>query len=287
MSKEVSVNLFDVEWSEDRFQQLSVTLDEYAALPLNERWRDDIRLERVELHQSQGQNVYLLDFSKRRDVGPGRLGHVAPIAAIRLAQDEDFGEETAAMYVPARRWLLVLHNQSGVGPSRMMSYFNALDPGVANRHFDYAARPRLDPGAQQRFGGMRAISTVSVTATLDALAAAQAGTGTSLAEATRSVGAKRVKVELLANEAYGRGDRLANGPTRNFIRGLLRQDPAEVTHLEVKGEVDGRDQLIDLIEHKVRRKYSANELVVVHHRYTLESRWNLLLRTHRHWLANL
>ena len=287
MAKEVSINLFDMEWDDQRSQRLSDTLDEFVAQPLDRRWRDDIRLERCERYEDRRREVFLLDFCKRREVGPGRLGQRVPIEAIMLRGDEDFGEETAALYSPSKRWLLVLHNYAGVGPSRMSSYFNALDPGNAQRHFDYAARPRLDAAALARFGGMRSISKVTVTATLDALTAAHADTGTALAQATRAVNARRIKFELSANDAYQRGNTLSMAAAMRFIRGLQRQDVEEVSQLQVKGEVDGRDQMIDLLEHKVRRKYPVTELQVLHHRYTLESRWSLLLRTFHGWHDNL
>lgn len=286
MATEVSVNLFDIEWSAGKTQKLSETLDEFSRLPLDQRWRGEIRLEQIQEEDVARKRVYLLDFTKRREVGPGRLGHRAPIADIKLDRDEDFGEETAALYCPAKKWLLVLHNQSGVGPSRMMSYFNALDPGVADRHFDYGATPQLDPTAVRRFRGMKKISTVRVTATVGALAAAQADAGDALASATRAVNAKRITFELKANSAWGRGDVLSQRPTMQFIEGLQGQND-EVTKLEVVGQIDGRDQMINLLEHRVRRKYSVAELQVLHHRYTLESRWKLLLRTFTFWQENL
>lgn len=286
MAKEVSINLFDLEWDQHT-QRLRDTLDEYRAMLLTDRWRYDIRLEEIVPHTDRHRDVYLLDFAKRREVGPGRLGRRVPIAPIELNRDEDFGEETAALYAPGKRWLLVLHNHAGVGASRMCSYFNAVDPNNEGRPFTYAARPKLDGSAARRFEGMERISRVSVTATADALAEAQADTGAAFAHATRSVNARRVKFELVANDKYQRGGFLALGQTLGLIKGLQEQDEDQVSHLEVKGEVDGRDQIIDLIEHKIRKKFPASDLQVVHHRYTLESRWNLLLRAYHYWHDNL
>ena len=188
--------------------------------------------------------------------------------------------------MPAKKWLLVLNNHSGVGPTRMMSYCNALDPGNSSRHFDYAASPRMDPSVLSRFRGMRNISKVAVTATVDALSAAQVDSGQALATVSRSMNAQRVKIELSANRMRGRGGVLEQGAIRTLIRGLQRQDD-EVSRLEVKGNVDGHDQMINLIEHRVKRKYPAADLQVVNHRYTQESRWNLLIRAYRYWHDNL
>ena len=154
MSKQVTVNIFDIEWDEKRgTQKLSDTLDEFRELALDKRWRDDIRLEYIEVEEIEGARVYKLDFVKRREVGPGRLASGTPIKSIQMAGDEDFGEETAAYYVPKKKWLLVLNNPSGVGPSRMMAYCNALDPGAEDRHFDYAALPKLDTAVLKKLKG--------------------------------------------------------------------------------------------------------------------------------------
>lgn len=283
MTTEVSVNLFDIEWDDRRSPRLANTLSDFAALPLQARWRDDIRLEHYLPEQVSGRNVLLLDFAKRREVGPGRLATGEPLTAVELQHHEDFGEETAALYVPARKVLLVLHNQAGVGAGRMMRYLNALDPGNGDRHFDYAARPRLDAVAMERYRGMRHISKVIVTATVQGLEAANADAGAALAQVTRAVNARRIKIELNANELYQRGSFLDMPLVRQFVRGLQGQDD-EVSDLQVKGIVDGEDQLIDLLEHKMRRKYRADELQVLQHRYTLESRWLLLRRALRSWI---
>jgi len=43
MAKQVSVNIFDVEWDElGKTQKLSDTLDEFLVLPLDQRWREDM-----------------------------------------------------------------------------------------------------------------------------------------------------------------------------------------------------------------------------------------------------
>lgn len=290
MAKQVSVNIFDVEWDElGKTQKLSDTLDEFQALPLDQRWRDDIRLEHIQVTEVVGTKLYKLDFVKRRDVGPGRLANGSPIEAIQMAQDEDFGEETAAIYVPQKKWLIVLHNVAGVGPSRMMAYCNALDPGNADRHFHYAASPKLDPSALKRMQGMVGISSVNVTATMDAFQDADADSGMGIARATRVVKPKRISLQLMANETRKRGSFLESNSIGKFIDGMLRRGE-DVTKLEVSGEspeADGKDLVIDLLHHKIKRKFPANELHVVEHRYTRKSRLELLERAYLGWRKTL
>ena len=49
MAKKVTVNLFDVSWTEKRTQRLSDTLHEFSQLPLEDRWRGDIRRPSISL----------------------------------------------------------------------------------------------------------------------------------------------------------------------------------------------------------------------------------------------
>lgn len=290
MGKMVTVNLFDVDWNHDRSQPLEETLEEFGRLPLGHRWRDDVRLERVEAAQVLKDSAYLLDFARKREVGPGKLADTTAITNIRMEESENFGEETAALYVPRRRWLLVLHNQAGIGPTRMMSYLNALDPGNAERHFDYSASPKLDSTILQKLKEMQKFTGLTVTATVDALDAAQSSLGTSLAEATRPAKARRINFHLAANEPHKKGRFLDRGHILRLIHGLRREDEDSVTKLQVTGEspdVAGKDMLIDLIRHKIRRKYDASELKVIEHRYTRRSRWDLLDRSLRGWQNTL
>lgn len=286
MAKQVSVNIFDIQWDEKRgTQKLSDTFDEFASLPLDRRWRDDVRLELVKQSVILGFPVYMLDFVKKREVGPGRMADATAIKDIKLDRGENFGEETAALYVPKKKWLLVLHNQAGMGPSRIASYCNALDPGNSERHFDYEAQPKLDAAVMKKLNAMRGISTISITATMDALNAAEAGAGTSFAEASRPAKPNRLSFQLMANPPYKKGRFLDGILMKKLIDGLLRGGE-DVTKLEVTGESDevgGKDMLIDLLHHKVKRKFSADELKIVAHRYTVESRWDMLDRCFRGW----
>jgi hypothetical protein len=290
MTKQVTVNIFDIEWDERRgTQKLGATLDEFDSLPLQQRWRDDIRLERVQRDVLLKYEIYKLDFVKKRVVGPGRISTNTPIQGIKMEENEDFGEETAAFYIPKKRWLLVLHNQAGIGPSRMMAYFNAIDPGNMDRYFNYTAQPKLDSAAWDRLKGMNGITAVSVTATMEALANAETDGETSIAAGTRKTKPKRISFQLMANETRRKGSFLDRVSTQGLIKALLKNGE-EVTKLQVSGEspeVAGKDMVIDLLHHKIKRKFSSTDLAVVDHRWTLQSRWELLDRSFRGWTNSL
>ncbi|GAB3190041.1 DUF6731 family protein [Hydrogenophaga aquatica] len=289
MSKFVTVNLFDVEWTKNKCQKLSDTLDEFKSLPLDKRWRQDIRLDTIDKVPAEPLRSlperYHLNFTKRRDIGPGKLGTTAPISDIHLQVGEDFGEETAAIYVPSKKILLVLHNQIGIGPSRMMAYLNALDPGT-NRFFDYVAGPRLDNKVMTRLNSMRNILSVDIATTVDALQASADGVALPLAQASRVASAKKVTLRLSANVTRKKTNFLGVNTVVEFVKSMTKQGD-DVSKLQIKGEdptTGVKDQMIDLLRHKVKQTYKASELVVHNHRYTEQSRLWLLDRALKLWI---
>lgn len=289
MTKYVTVNLFDVQASPQTAQPLSDTLKEFQALALDERWRDDIRLDQIEFRDAADglPSRYMLNFSRRRDVGPGKVGSKAAVQDIVMGQDEDFGEETAAVYVPRKKWLVVLNNRYGVGPSRMAEYFNALDPGNNDRHFDYQVLPKLDSDTLQQLQSMSGFRALEVTATVDALDASGSQMGQSLAAATRPAHVQTVSVSLRAKKAKGEGRGLVPDAIRRLAQGLLAQGDG-VSRLQVKGSsddcADSKDQVIDLLHQKLKQRFRHDELVVHNRRFTLDSRWRLLERALKNWL---
>ncbi len=289
MTKMVTINLFDVSWTPQTLQKLSDTLDEFHLLKLDQRWRGDIRLEQI-VKMPAGTypklpQLYHLDFVKKREVGPGKLGNAAPVSGIRMQKDEDFGEETAAIYVPSKKWLLILNNQAGIGPTRMAEYFNAVDPG-SSRHFAYSVDPKLDPSVLTRLGGMKNLTSVEITATVDALDTSNSQIGTAVALATRPARAERVSISLGANAGRKKLNFLKSKPVKELVDTLLGKT-SEVSVLRVTGEdptTGKKDQVINLLEHKIKRQYRADELKVVDHRYTIQSRWDMLDRALLGWI---
>ena len=291
MGRYVTVNLFEVHQGAGT-QPLADTLDEFAALALAQRWRDDLRLDRVERAAADGvlrHATFHLDFAKGRPIGPGRMSARQPVADVGLNGGEQFGEETAALYLPHKGWLLALHNQYGVGPSRMAGYFNALDPGSAERHFDYEVRPMIDRQAMARMQAMGGFAQLRVTASVGAFEALDDEVGESVSQAASAARAMRVDLRLAANPAHQRGGHLSKTAATRFINGLLSRSEG-VDKIEVKSsdeQMDASDRVIDLIEQKVRWRYPDTQLTVLNHRYTHESKIDLLRRACRGWLDQM
>ena len=291
MTTYVTVNLFDVLWSDDVSPRLSDVLTEYSSLPIDQRWRGDLRLENIDRFQADeivNSEHYVLNFVKQRSIGPGKVASTVPVSDIELDEGEQFGEETAALYLPSQRWLLILNNKHGIGPSRMAEYFNAVDPGNMERHFDYAVAPCIDSNTLRRLKKMRNLTAVEVVASVGAFEHSGADIGESVEQAAAAASAVRLSVRLEANEAHRKGNFLNFAQTSAFIGSLLRRGN-EVQKLDVKGaeNADTKDEVIHLIEHKIRTRRNASELSVVHHRYTHASKIDLLKRVCRGWITEL
>ena len=67
-----------------------------------------MRLELVKTSNILNFPVYLLDFVKKREVGLGRMADATAIKDIKLDHGENFGEETAALYIPKKKWLAAI-----------------------------------------------------------------------------------------------------------------------------------------------------------------------------------
>ena len=291
MTTYVTVNLFEVLWNDDVSPRLSEVLAEYSRLPIDQRWRGDIRLENIDRFQadeSVNSEHYVLNFVKQRGIGPGKVASTVPVSDIELDDGEQFGEETAALYLPSQRWLLILNNKHGIGPSRMAEYFNAVDPGNMNRHFDYTVAPCIDRNVLERMKKMRNLTAVEVVASVGAFEHSSVDIGESVEQAAAAASAVRVSVKLEANEAYRKGNFLDFAPTNAFIQSLLGRSD-KLQKLDVKGaeNADTKDDVIHLIEHKIRTRRNASELSVVHHRYTHTSKIDLLKRVCRGWITEL
>ena len=104
-----------------------------SGLPLEERMRTisggSIRLENAN-RVSAG---WFLDFGGLRPEGPGRGSPTAPITDIELAEDELFGQETAAFYDPVSEFIILQYNHFGPRSGRIQGYFYRFSKVVAGQ----------------------------------------------------------------------------------------------------------------------------------------------------------
>jgi len=289
MTKQITINLFKVSRT-DETPPLSDTLEEFAALLLENRWRSDVRLDKVSREKEDKilpLEAFHLNFAKLRDVGPGKMGKDSEVSDIGLEKDEWFGEETTVLYVPQKQWLLVLNNHYGVGVSRMASYFNSLDPGNTEQPFRYTIAPQIDQNALKKMMATERLGNIEVVANIGAFANSEV-VGTSVYTAASSVSAQSLSLKLCAHELRRRGGVLRWETVLAFLD-MLRKNPEEISTLKVTLEerMDAQDKVIDLLEQKIHRKYTDKDLTVQNHRYTYDSKIYLLRKTCGYWHKTL
>lgn len=231
-----------------------------------------------------------LDFSKEREIGPGKLKKNSPVEGIALEAGENFAEETAAMFIPNKKWLLILHNQNGIGANKMMDYFNQLDNGIT--YSDYLATPFLNPKVDQQLKSMKGLTVVEFDATSDYLSSIGFDNSTSISSSLDDPSIKRVKVVLLANPlgTKRRVRKFLSDKIRALVEKLRNADDAEVSRLVVKGpdpEADNKDLALNLLEHHIKERRNTNDLIVENNKYTVESKWKLLERCFIDWNKKL
>lgn len=288
MSKNVSVNLFDVTTQKAKTPKLSDTIKLFEAMTIRSRWRDDLRLDTILYRPADAvltKDSFELNFVKKRHLGPGKVSPQQQVADIGLQNTEAFGEETTALYIPAKKWLVVLHNQYGVGPSRIAEYFNAVDP--ASEPLDYEIRPKIDLDTLRRLQAMKNISAVEVVASVGAFDNDGSALGKSVQSTVKAAKAARLHLRLDANEPYKKGATLAVQTMKNTISNLLK-DTDNIRKITVQGpdpaDVNAKDQIINLLAHKIQSKYPDRELLISNHRYTFASKIDLLRRAGRGWI---
>ena len=284
MTKYVTINLFDAEYSA-KTAKLSDTIEAFKKLHLANRWRGDIRLDEIIPRPASkvvNTLTYELNFVKKRTLGPGKVDNAKQVGNIGLVGTEAFGEETTAIYVPSKKWLLVLHNQYGIGPARIAEYFNAINP--AAEPLDYSFSPKIDSDALKRMKKMTHFSAVEIVANVGAFDNTTSALGKSVKSTVTAAKAARLHLRLEANEPHKKGASLVIQPLKDAISALLKTD--DVDKIEVKGgdAADEKDQVINLMNEKLRQRFPDTELQVDRHRYTFGSKADLIARACRGWM---
>lgn len=234
---------------------------------------------------------WLLDFTKLRfDHGPGRVKRTAPIRSFHLAEDEGFGEETAALYDPLTEHIVIQYNHNGPRASAIAEYLSLCEPDI-DRNFEFL--PKLDGNVQVKFAkqGILKKLTFRIAAPSPTSAMREAGVSVGRAiDLSDEVGAHSIDVTLSA----GRG-KLHDNRVRHIVNNLLRfrdndrrHDSNELSALRVHGKVDEvspieeLDFLVPKISMEIDGIQRDDGL-----RYTRDSRWSALLRARNGWSSEV
>jgi len=243
-----------------------------------------LRLEELEV-----RGDYLLaDFAgPRAGHGPGRMGRGAPITDFDLADDEDFGEDTAvAVHLPSG-YAAVQYNHYGPRVNAIEGYLGAADdalPSAAGRT-QYQFGMCLRPNAYERLRRYGFIQEVEFTLALPGIQPGAAREGVSVGNALEAPLPQGVEVVAMSLKARPGGS-LGHQDAMQFVDGLLGRGGdlvrAKVYGKEVEGR--GRKRPINLlnehlsVEREVRRHTGQ--------RFARGERWAALGQSLNEWLAN-
>lgn len=295
MAGKMNVNLYKVK-AEAGVRPLEEMLEYAATLDLHDRMRRvgnfDTRLEHVAAPRSDGNtsDFWLLDFVKLRyEQGPGKAGRTTPIQGFDMDDDQGFGEETAALYDPATKYLLVQYNHHGIRASGIQDYFNRLNHNPENIAY-YSFAIKLDESSEVRLAKKQHIAKVHFKIDSSQMSAAfrEADIGLSqMLSASEMQDGQMIEIAITA----ARGKNLRERAVRsliNVLRGVHANDAANDTGALQQFDIEGRDEdhsrreAINMLAPKLQASFSELSLGP-DRRYTLVSRWIGLQRVRHGW----
>jgi hypothetical protein len=251
----IRIHLFKVDESHAAIT-LEAMIDRANADDIESRIRrvgfGEVRLDLVEKRRDRntGDRLWYLDLTKLRDTfGPGKAARDRVVEDLDLSADEVFGEETAGLYLPDQRWLLLQYNHYGVRPSAVAGYFSGY---LANQPNVYELDVKIDADAERRFFSKNDIRRFEIGIDLHEMSEAHRAHGNSLtqvAELGEELGGAKLKLVISVGAA--RKETLA-ARTKDMIADFVRNTEG-ISHAEIAGRETQHDQIevVDLLEQKL------------------------------------
>jgi hypothetical protein len=105
----------------------------------------DMRIEDVIFKDG----LWFFDFGKFREQhGPGKASKSTPVEGFSFKKGEVFCEETACLYIPKSRHLIIQYNHHGARVGKIQDYLNSYDP---NNAYTFELIPKYDETAERKF----------------------------------------------------------------------------------------------------------------------------------------
>lgn len=270
---------------------LEMTLKKIASDSLSERLRTidnhDVRLEEV----SKGSDgLWRLDFGKLRfDNGPGRATKIDPITGFRLGVGEGFAEETAALFDPGTKHMLIQYNHHGVRVRTIEEYLCNYD---ANQPNVYEFEPRLDPQVEAKLHNAIIFRRLTLGIKLGEITPAHKKQNVSLSRAldfANGVGALHLKLELgLGNDQISMLDKVKTNAIVKWAQKAIGIEEAAIDSLKVSAKpgIDQKLEIIDLLAPRISVEF-INLPLGADLRVARNIRWDKLTGAHAGWKSSL
>lgn len=265
-----------------------VSLDRLIAkiqtLPLEDRVRlvseYEMKLEEIQ----NNNNVFLMDFCKHRDSGPGRAKLDKKIQGFNLNDDESFGEMTAILYDPNTHFVVAQYNHYGPRSGSIASYLSMFDDPK-----EVIFKPRLKDNILAEIHKKQYNSSLSFRFS-NALLTSEHANSLGLTVIVRELenfGDDFGEVEITLKKRRGK----FAGMTKQipFLRKLLEisnNDSGElISSAKVKGAMTPEDtpEILDILNAKIQQELDGLVQDPSTKMYSFDSRCKLLLTAFSAW----
>lgn len=286
-SHPMHVHLYKVSRSEE-LPLLETMIQNVAGVPLEQRLRQvttrPIRMDDPIAPDDKFKGVWRLSFLKFRSEGPGRASPGTVAESIPLAEGESFSEDTAAIYDPDSKALIVQYNHYGPRASAIEDYFTVW-AGV--QHAKYSFLLQINQAAQARLQNKKLFTRLKFRVAPDRISEhwkkANIALATSLKRTAEIGEGDWISVEISMDRQGQNRSLDIYGKIRSFI-GLADEPRDAVTHLEITGRDDVGEAVdpVNLINERVQKPYRDLPLDEGR-RIPMEVRWNCLYDAYITW----
>ena len=247
-----------------------------------------IKLEEVKEEKIAGSNVFLMDFCKHREAGPGRAKDNEEIRGFDLEEDEAFGEMTAALYDPKTNFIVIQYNHHGPRAGSIAEYFSRFSADDSQVEF----HPRLKDNILAEIDKKQYNTKLSFSYSSALLTRAhreELGMSSILINLEKVAGGEVGEVEITFKKARGGRHNKMEGQT-SFIKKLLRisKDKNNGECLKSAKVVGGmtpedKPELLDILNAKITEERTGLVRDKKTKMYTFKSRCKLLAGSFESW----
>jgi hypothetical protein len=241
-----------------------------------------IRAETVSHDNALG--VYLMDMVWFREThGPGKGSLARPVEGHEYEPDEYPTEDTAALYDPETRHLIVQYNHQGVRVGSLLDYFARYS---ADRPAAFEPQILLDERTHDRFANRIASRRIDISIAPQELTTEEWDDDVAVGPALRAghaSNARRASIQLSMGRERGT---LAQGIERSLERidRLIRggeSDGFHRVHVGVLEQVDAGVETLDLLNQRLT--YEQTMELAEDRRIPRRDRWQALRVAFRNW----
>ncbi|MFM8259335.1 MAG: DUF6731 family protein [Vulcanococcus sp.] len=277
----MKIYAYKVKPEDDSTKPLEQAFEFYGKWPLDQRMRDlpgsRVRLENL---QKRG-GLYFANFVIfRGGSGPVIVSEQRPMSEIAIKDDESFGEDTACLYDPQAKYLLIQYNHHGPKASAIQAYLAFAEGDLTHR---YTLAPKLSEASEERIRGLRLVSKVEVTFAVPELISENNASSVSVGGAldlAKKNGADTL--ELVLGNRRG----LIDGAIKDLIVDLFKISPGDPgikkLTLRAQSAEDAPRETIDLIAERLCSEVDIP--LRLGRRYSLADRWEQLAIARQSWI---